>query len=110
MSRDAVTVAPFGTWSSPVDPTALFERPSTPQYPACCGGRYYWIEARALEGGRTVLVRREPDGSDTCLTPAGYSIRTRVHEYGGRCFVLDDDVVYFSNDAERQHTDKETVQ
>jgi poly(3-hydroxybutyrate) depolymerase len=93
-------IAPYGTWKSPVDPVALFERPSAPQHPVARGDRYFWVEARASEGGRTVLIRQEMDGSETCITPDGYSIRTRVHEYGGRCFVLANDSVYFSNDQD----------
>ena len=49
-----------------------------------------------------VLIRREPDGSEHCLTPEGFSIRTRVHEYGGKCFVLANGSVYFSNDCDRR--------
>ncbi|MDH3280602.1 MAG: S9 family peptidase [Gammaproteobacteria bacterium] len=65
-------------------------------------GRLYWLEARAQEGGRLVLMRKERDGPNTCLTPEGFSVRTRVHEYGGRCFVLGNDAVYFSNFSDQR--------
>jgi hypothetical protein len=76
-------VAPYGSWQSPLDLVSVFEQPSPPQFPAFYRGRYYWIEARAREGGRVVLIQRDPDGSEHCLTPEGFSIRTGVHEYGG---------------------------
>lgn len=47
-----------------------------------------------------MLIRCDTDGSQHCVTPDGYSIRTRVHEYGGRCFCLANDSVYFSNDRD----------
>lgn len=39
---------------------------------------------------------QEPDVA-RMITPEGFNIRTRVHEYGGRCHVIDDDYVYFVN-------------
>ncbi len=95
-------IAAYGTWESPLDLRQMFEQPSAPMYPCTYRGRLYWIEARAQEGGRLVLVRREHDGDETCLTPGGFSIRTRVHEYGGRCFAFARDSVYFSNDIDQR--------
>ena len=95
-------VAPYGSWQSPLDLVSVFEQPSPPQFPAFYRGRYYWIEARAREGGRVVLIQRDPDGSEHCLTPEGFSIRTGVHEYGGKCFVLVNESVCFSNDSDRR--------
>ena len=43
------------------------------------------------------MVRREADGSHTDITPAEYYIRTRVHEYGGRAYVLGGTYFYFVN-------------
>lgn len=96
------TIAPYGSWLSPLDLRALFEKPSSPLYPVSYRGRYFWIEARAVEGGRLVLIRQNTDGSEDCLTPPGFNIRTRVHEYGGRCYVLGRDCVIFSNDSDRR--------
>ena len=93
----SLQTTPYGLWQSPLDLTLLFEKPSPPMYPQYYQGCYYWIEARAKEGGRLVLIRLNPDGTESCLTPETYNIRTRVHEYGGRCFVLGNGCVYFSN-------------
>jgi len=90
-------VAPHGKWISPLELDDLFTRPSPPLYPRAYKDHLYWIEARAKEGGRQVLIRREKDGSEQCLTPDNFNIRTRVHEYGGICFVVANDHVYFSN-------------
>ncbi|MDJ0958009.1 MAG: prolyl oligopeptidase family serine peptidase [Arenicellales bacterium] len=95
-------IAPYGSWQSPLNVKLLFEQPSAPMYPQYYRGRYYWVEARAREGGRSVLVRRNPDGTEACLTPEGFNIRTRVHEYGGKCFILAKGCVYFSNDSDQR--------
>ncbi len=89
--------APYGTWKSPVDIRQIFEKSPSPAYPAWYRGALYWLEARPGEGGRQVLMRRDADGAETCLTPADYNVRTRVHEYGGRCFTLANGKVYFCN-------------
>jgi dipeptidyl aminopeptidase/acylaminoacyl peptidase len=56
-----------------------------------------WNEARPAEEGRYVIVRRSSDGTTTDVTPAPFSARTRVHEYGGGAYVVDGGTVYFSN-------------
>ena len=42
------------------------------------------------------------DGAASCLTPLGYSVRSRVYEYGGGAFCLTDDGVVFVNEADQQ--------
>ncbi len=96
------TNAPYGSWISPLELRALFERPSPPMYPTSHNGLMYWLEAKPDQGGRIVLIRREQDGSETCITPEGFNIRTRVHEYGGQCFVITDGSIVFSNFADNR--------
>ena len=38
----------------------------------------------------------------TELTPPGFSVRSRVYEYGGGSFCLSDDGVLFVNEADQQ--------
>ncbi len=49
-----------------------------------------------------MLVRRTPDGTISDITPAGFNVRSTVHEYGGRCLVLHEGKVYFSNFADQR--------
>jgi dipeptidyl aminopeptidase/acylaminoacyl peptidase len=51
------------------------------------GRSVYWLESRPAEAGRVVLVRWQ-DGTTTDHSPAGVSIRSRVHEYGGGAVCL----------------------
>jgi dipeptidyl aminopeptidase/acylaminoacyl peptidase len=52
---------------------------------------------RPTEGGRNVIVRCDPTGTLTTLTPQPLNARTRVHEYGGGDYIATGGVVYFSN-------------
>jgi dipeptidyl aminopeptidase/acylaminoacyl peptidase len=61
------------------------------------GDDLYWLESRPEEGGRLVVVRRGADGAVTDKTPPGLNARTRVHEYGGGSYTVDDGLVIFSN-------------
>ncbi|UIP87765.1 alpha/beta hydrolase family protein [Pseudomonas phenolilytica] len=42
------------------------------------------------------------DGGARCLTPAGYSLRSRVYEYGGGAFCLTAQGIAFVNEADQQ--------
>lgn len=57
----------------------------------------WWAESRPDDGGRVVIVRHRPDGAVVDVVPAGYSARTRVHEYGGGAWWLHDDTLFFAN-------------
>lgn len=94
----APTVAPYGTWRSPITSATLVEATVGLSSPArLSDGSLLWVESRPTEGGRQVLVR---DGTD--VVPAGFNVRTRVHEYGGRCHVVHDGQVWFSNFADQR--------
>jgi dipeptidyl aminopeptidase/acylaminoacyl peptidase len=73
--------------------------PAEPAHPFQLGDRVYWLQALPEDGGR-VVVMGEQEGKDICLTPAPFSLRTRVHEYGGRCFCIYEDQLIFNNHAD----------
>ena len=81
------TVAPYGTWSSPVTAKLIAEGGVSTMWPQSVGESLYWVELRPLEDGRYAVVRRAPDGEIADVTPAGISARTLVHEYGGGMYV-----------------------
>ncbi|TVR11975.1 MAG: S9 family peptidase [Phormidium sp. GEM2.Bin31] len=89
--------APYGAWKSPITADLIVSESIGLGGIASDGDSIYWLESRPSEGGRTVLVRRQADGGVEDVTPQGYNVRTRVHEYGGAAFTVADGVVYFSN-------------
>lgn len=57
---------------------------------------------RPKEGGRNVIVRRSPDGTQTDVTPQPFNARTRVHEYGGGDYLAAGGSIYFSNFSDQR--------
>jgi dipeptidyl aminopeptidase/acylaminoacyl peptidase len=89
-------VAPYGSWASPVTPEALVDQAVGLSDVQVDGRAIYWSEARPQEGGRQVIVAWA-DGRSRDVLPEGFSARTLVHEYGGRCFAVDRERLVFSN-------------
>jgi dipeptidyl aminopeptidase/acylaminoacyl peptidase len=95
-------IAPYGTWSSPLTP-ALAASGAVRLGGLCLdGGDTLWAEGRPAQQGRNVIVRRRPGGSTEDVTPAGFNVRSRVHEYGGGAFTGHRGSVYFVNDADQR--------
>lgn len=60
----------------------------------------FWNEFRPQDAASRIW--RWSDGVLSCLTPAGFSVRSRVYEYGGGSFCLTDDAVVFVNETDQQ--------
>jgi len=61
------------------------------------GDDIYWLEFRANDSGRQLVVRYSLDGAITDITPPGFNVRNRVHEYGGGAYLVYKGVVTFCN-------------
>ncbi len=104
-------IAPYGSWKSPITLDLIVAGTvHLGQIELSTGSKdpyTYWTERRPMEGGRSVVVRRAPDGRSADLTPplpddpsdksAVFNVRTRVHEYGGGAFFVSEGTLYFSN-------------
>jgi dipeptidyl aminopeptidase/acylaminoacyl peptidase len=95
--------APFGSWPSPLGAELLAAASLRIGQVAIVGERVFWSESRAGDGGRTVVVECDRDGSCVDRNPAPFDARTRVHEYGGGAFALAaDGELFFSDDADQR--------
>jgi dipeptidyl aminopeptidase/acylaminoacyl peptidase len=74
---------PYGAWPSPLTAADVARGGIRLTAPRLVGTEVWWSEGRPAEGGRSVVVRRDAAGAVTDVLPAGWSARTRVHEYGG---------------------------
>lgn len=90
-------IAPYGTWRSPITTDLITGRRIGVAAPQIDGGDVYWIESRPEEQGRSVVVRRRPDGTIGDAIPAGFNARTRVHEYGGGAYAVRDGMLIFAH-------------
>ena len=94
--------ARYGSWRSPITSDLIVSETIGLGTIAQDRGDLLWLETRPTEAGRNVIVRRSADGHVRDVTPAPFSARTRVHEYGGNPFAVADGVVVFSNDADQR--------
>ncbi|GAA2108730.1 S9 family peptidase [Microlunatus panaciterrae] len=93
-------IAPYGSWSSPVTVDMMTTASVGLGSPRPSGGRWYWAESRADEGGRISLWRQDADGTRIQLTPAPFYVRSMVHEYGGGAWDVAQSTVVFSHLAD----------
>ncbi len=93
-----MTVAPYGSWPSPITADALVGQVVPLSNATVDGhGSVWWCEGRPTEAGRVVVVK---DGVD--VLPAGRSARSRVHEYGGLSYAVLAGELWFANFADQR--------
>jgi dipeptidyl aminopeptidase/acylaminoacyl peptidase len=95
---------PYGSWPSPIGAAEVAAGGVQLSTPVPAGaGEVWWAEARPADGGRVVVVRRDAAGTVSDVLPAGWSARTRVHEYGGTAWLpLPDGALVFANWADQR--------
>ncbi len=92
------TIAPYGSWKSPITAEMLISGGKRRLTEIKCDGEdVYWLDARPNEGGRIVIMRQSSDGGTQDLTPAPFNSRNAVHEYGGGSYAVHNRTVYFTN-------------
>ena len=100
----------YGAWPSPLTAARVTAGALRLDQIQLDSGDVYWLEGRAAEGGRGVIVRAAlaPDGAEPALrgivdvTPPGFNVRSRVHEYGGAAYTVHNGSVYFTNFADQR--------
>ena len=87
--------SPYGSWSSPFSPSSVAA--SSPRIDGArfVGTEIWWGESVPSQKGR-VTVR---SSSGVEILPAPWSARSRVHEYGGGAWTVDDEGTLFFVDA-----------
>jgi len=88
-----VEKAPYGSWTSPISAADVAAAGGGAQWLDIVDGQAWWAEARPAEGGRLALVRA--DGAE--MLPAPWNVRNRVHEYGGRPWLVMGRSLYFTH-------------
>ncbi|HET7921863.1 MAG TPA: prolyl oligopeptidase family serine peptidase, partial [Gammaproteobacteria bacterium] len=94
--------APCGTWPSTLGSELASAGSLRLMQPRAHAGRVYWVESRPAEQGRCVLMHGKPGKAAQAVLPKNYSVRSRVHEYGGGAFAVHDGLVAFVNDDDQQ--------
>ncbi len=103
------TTLPYGSWPSPITAQLVASASPTIDLPSLDQGvkarrngsdKIYWLESRPDEAGRNAIVCQNithhgNEAPQQDVLPAPYSARSRVHEYGGNCYMVIDQILYF---------------
>lgn len=99
-------MTPYGSWPSPLTAARVTAGALRLDQIQLDGDDVYWLEGRASEGGRYVIVSASAEGLGRAepvdVTPPGFNVRTRVHEYGGAAYTVHKGAIYFSNFADQR--------
>lgn len=97
-----MAIRPYGTWDSPITADLVATAGLRLGQVEVDGDAIYWTEMRPTDGGRTALVRWTPAGGVADVTPPGFDVRSRVHEYGGGAFTVQAGTVCFVNGPDQR--------
>lgn len=90
--------APYGSWHSPISAEMLAGSAIKLSQTFIDSNRAYWIESRAAEKGRSVIVSSDFSGANLEeITTPEYNVRSAVHEYGGGQAIIEKGNVFFSH-------------
>ena len=89
--------ASYGSWKSPISSDLIVSATIGVSSPKFDRENIYWLESRPSEGGRSTIVKQDSDGKTEDMIPQPFNVRTRVHEYGGGAFIINEGIIYFSN-------------
>jgi len=97
MTQSALQVAAYGSWKSSLTAEKLASKGIRYGHMCIDGNDVYWLESRAQEQGRNVLVKCDLLGLKVDILPDNISVRTKVHEYGSGDYLVDQKIIYFVN-------------
>ena len=93
-----------GRWRSPIDASLATKNVRHFSSLQATENALYWLERRPEENARTTLNSNQISYTqeDSLLPIGGYSIGSRVHEYGGGAWIKIDDGYAFVNKSDQQ--------
>src|SRR5918993_428276 len=94
-------MTPYGSWPSPLTAARVTAGALRLDQIQLDGDDVYWLEGRASEGGRNVVVKWTAD-KVVDVTPAAFNVRSRVHEYGGAAYTVHKGAIYFTNFSDQR--------
>lgn len=89
--------AAYGSWLSPITSDLIVAESVILSEPLIDRDCVYWLEGRPNERGRTAIVQFDSNGQLSDLIDTRFNARSRVHEYGGGAYTVNQGTVYFSN-------------
>ena len=93
---------PYGAWISPISAELLTRATPSLDFIESDGENLYWVESRPWDSGRNVIMCHTADGQIQDLLPSPWSHQSKVHEYGGKAYAVNDDILYFVNAGDQR--------
>ena len=93
-------IVAYGFWPSSISAEQLGSASVRYAEPKIDQDAIYWLESRPSEKGRSVLVQYK-NGQAHDLLSNEFSLRTRAQEYGGACYAMGQQQIFFVNDADQ---------
>jgi dipeptidyl aminopeptidase/acylaminoacyl peptidase len=90
-------ILPYHKWTGNLTPEQIFEDIIAFTAIKVVNGNIYWSELRPAERGRITIVCRNVEGDIYDVLPDDVNVRSRVHEYGGMCWEVDEKYLYYTN-------------
>ena len=87
----------YGSWESTITPEKIIEGGLRFSEIRSNGSELYFLEGRASESGRYVIVKQNSMGKIEDVIPKDFNSRNAVHEYGGGSFAVGKKNIYFTN-------------
>lgn len=98
----SLTTSPYGSWTSKITADYLIDKKNPFDSLKTDDNKLYWSESRPAEQGRCVILQRSLDSDSTEVLPDSFSVKSRVHEYGGGAFCVNHGQIYFVNESDQQ--------
>jgi len=102
VDKSSATTATYGSWVSPITAASIFESSDSIGYLSAGDDALYFLESQAAANGRSVLLKLGTNHEARQITSSEISVRSRVHEYGGKPYLVAGDSVFYSNFADQK--------
>ncbi|MGJ8688672.1 MAG: alpha/beta hydrolase family protein [Gammaproteobacteria bacterium] len=95
-------IAEFGNWQSPISASLIFQGRQTASNPIPWRDGVLYLLTMPEEDNALALMYTSGTDVSIRVSPQGFSLRSRVHEYGGLPFGCSDQDIYFCNFKDQQ--------
>jgi dipeptidyl aminopeptidase/acylaminoacyl peptidase len=92
----AHTTRIYGSWISPLTEESVFRLNASINYLKPGLGGIFYVQTLPWESNRQALMFRGEHGRCTRVSPEGFDVKTRVHEYGLAPYAFGDDWIFYS--------------
>ena len=89
-------------WDSPISSESIFESKKTISNLQAWGDGLLFLITEPNEGNINVLMYSDTNSVTIRVSPKGFNIRSKVHEYGGRSFTADGNDIFYCNFGDQE--------